>query len=130
MPLAAVATWPPKASGLYLRNVFTGGWITRPSGSVTLVLPSYQCCSSCGTSNGSPAIRLGRPLTAPVLAPVTKIGKPLCQVKTPPVFQPLTSVRAIRFPGASALPAPNGSSYKAVATSLCGTSVNDSFLLL
>src|SRR5262249_55766839 len=39
---------------LYLRKQPRQGVITRPSGSVTDVFPSYQCCSSFGSSSGTP----------------------------------------------------------------------------
>src|SRR5215831_1392740 len=72
-PLAAVTTRAAKASMLYFRKQFAQGLMTRPLGSVTNVLPSYQCCRFLGTSMGTPGIRSGNPLSE--LVPPLERGK-------------------------------------------------------
>ena len=58
--MADLTVRPAKASMLYFKKQLAQGVITRPLGSVTEVLPSYQCCKALGTSSGTPGTRSGR----------------------------------------------------------------------
>src|SRR5581483_6386714 len=88
LPSAPVTTRAVNASMLYFRKQFAQGVMTRPLGSVTEVLPSYQCCRFFGTSIGTPATRSGRLLSELVPPLASGKTKPVWAVKTLPSLQP------------------------------------------
>ena len=61
-------------------------------------------------ARATPATRSGRVSAAPSLAPVTAIGKPVCQMTEPPTCQPPTIARSTAEGACSAWSRPNGSS--------------------
>src|SRR5690242_2409387 len=116
---------------LYFRKQPRQGVITRPSGSVTEVLPSYQCCNAFGTSKGTPPTRSGRLLSGlltfnvPPFAPPFARGStnPLCARKFPPTRQPPRSLSSTPCSVLTHFPRPTGRSYTQFTASLCGTSL-------
>src|ERR1051326_9186013 len=123
-PFGATTVCPWNAHELYFRKVFLAGVILTPHGSVTVVFPSYQCCSSCGTVIATPASRLTAPESAPVFAPETTNGNPLLAMNTEPTLQPPAIAEANLFLSAMEPPLPNGDSYRTMATKRCGWSDN------
>ncbi len=123
-PFGAVSVDPWKAHELYFRKVFFAGVILTPQGSVTVVLPSYQCCSSLGTVTETPASRLTAPESAPVFAPETTNGNPLLAMNTEPTLHPPRSADANLLFSAMGRPLPNGDSYNTIATKRLGWSDN------
>src|SRR5260370_41239349 len=121
-PFGAVRVSPWNADELYLRNVFFAGVILTPHGSVTVVVPSYQCCSSRGTVTETPARRLTKPESAPVFAPETTNGNPLLAMNTEPTLQPPRIADANLLLSAIERPLPSGDSYSTMATKRCGWS--------
>src|ERR1700733_395242 len=87
LPLGVVNVSPVKAQALYLRKVFFCGVTVLPQGSVTVVLPLYQCWRACGTCIGWPGTLSTRLVMAPLFDKEMINGIPLCTAITEPTVQ-------------------------------------------